>query len=178
MSNYYLHTMNLTRTLIIGNSGSGKSWLAKRLAEHLQVPWIDLDLIHWISDEHSIARPRAEALGMARVAASEERWVIEGVYDWMVSELVEQATALIWLCLEDEDCVNHIRQREAKRDEHNELLIALLEWAGSYRTREGSSGFVAHQRLFEGFNASKLQLMSRVEATAFINTVHKPTDRS
>jgi len=29
--------MNLTRTLIIGNSGSGKSWLAKRLAAQLKV---------------------------------------------------------------------------------------------------------------------------------------------
>jgi cytidylate kinase len=170
MSNHYPHTMNLTRTLIIGNSGSGKSWLAKRLAEHLQVPWIDLDLIHWISDEHSIARPRAEALGMARVAASEERWVIEGVYDWMVTELVEQATLLIWLCLEDKDCVNNIRLRESKRDDNDELLIALLEWASSYRTREGSSGFAAHQRLFEEFNASKLQLMNRAEVTAFVST--------
>ncbi|KNH23553.1 adenylate kinase [Pseudomonas syringae] len=173
MSNYYLHSMNLTRTLIIGNSGSGKSWLAKRLAEHLQVPWIDLDLIHWISDEHSIARPRAEALGMARVAASKNRWVIEGVYGWMVSELVEQATALIWLCLKDEDCVSHIRQREAKRDEHDELLIALLEWAGSYRTREESSGFAAHQHLFEGFSGSKLQLMNRDEVTAFVSTMQQ-----
>ena len=168
MSNHYPHTLNLTRTLIIGNSGSGKSWLAKRLADHLQAPWTDLDLIHWVSDEHSIARPRAEALGMARVTASEERWIIEGVYGWMVSELVEQATALIWLCLEDEDCVNNIRQREAKRDEDDELLMALLEWAGSYRTREGSSGFAAHQRLFDGFSGSKLQLMSQAEVTAFV----------
>jgi adenylate kinase family enzyme len=173
MSNHYPHTMNLTRTLIIGNSGSGKSWLAKRLAEHLQVPWIDLDLIHWISDEHSIARPRAEALGMARVAASEERWVIEGVYDWMVSELVEQATLLIWLCLEDKDCVNNIRLRESKRDDNDALLIALLEWASSYRTREESSGSAAHQRLFEEFSASKLQLMNRAEVTAFVSTVQQ-----
>lgn len=173
MSNYYLHTMNLTRTLIIGNSGSGKSWVAKQLAEHLQVPWIDLDLIHWISDEHSIARPRAEALGMARVAASKERWVIEGVYGWMVSELVGQATTLIWLCLEDEDCVSHIRQREAKRDDSDELLIALQDWAGSYRNREGSSGFAAHQRLYEGFSNSKLQLMNQAEVTAFVSSMQK-----
>ncbi|MCP1441507.1 adenylate kinase family enzyme [Pseudomonas sp. GGS8] len=175
MSNHYPATMNLTRTLIIGNSGSGKSWLAKQLAEHLQVPWTDLDLIHWVSDEHSIARPRNEALGMARVAASEERWVIEGVYGWMVSELLEQATALIWLCLDDEDCVNNIRQREATRDEKEELLIALLDWAGSYRTREGSSGFAAHQRLFEGFSGWKRQLMSRVELSAFVSAM-QPTD--
>ena len=175
MSNRYLPTLNLTRTLIIGNSGSGKSWLAKHLAEHLQVPWTDLDLIHWVSDEHSIARPRNEALGMARVAASEERWVIEGVYGWMVSELLEQATALIWLCLEDEDCVSNIRQREATRDEKEELMIALLDWAGSYRTREDSSGFAAHQRLFEGFSGSKRQLMNQAEVSAFVSAV-QPTD--
>jgi ABC-type dipeptide/oligopeptide/nickel transport system ATPase component len=173
MSNHYPHTMNLTRTLIMGNSGSGKSWLAKQLAEHLQAPWTDLDLIHWLSDEHSIARPRAEALGMARVAANEERWVIEGVYGWMVSELAEQATTLIWLCLEDEDCVSHIRQREAERDDSDELLIALQDWAGSYRTRGDSSGFAAHQRLFAGFSGSKLQLMNRNEVTTFVSTMQQ-----
>ncbi|WP_207262111.1 adenylate kinase [Pseudomonas sp. GW101-3H06] len=160
--------MNLTRTLIIGNSGSGKSWLAQRLSEQLQLPWTDLDHIHWLCDEHSIARSRAEALGMARIAASEERWVIEGVYDWIVSELLPRATALIWLSVEDEECVANIRQREANRDENDELLIALLDWAGSYRARDGSSGFAAHQRLFDAFGGFKLQLMCRTDTTAFI----------
>ncbi|KAA0971463.1 adenylate kinase [Pseudomonas sp. ANT_H12B] len=163
--------MDLTRTLIIGNSGSGKSWLAERLARHLQMPWIDLDSINWLSDECSIARPRAEALGMARIAASEERWVIEGVYGWMISELVHRATALIWLCIDDEECVANIRQREVTRDDNDELLTALLDWAGSYRAREGSSGFSAHQRLFEGFTGSKLRLMERTETPAFLSSM-------
>jgi adenylate kinase family enzyme len=163
--------MNLTRTLIIGNPGSGKSWLAERLAKHLQVPWVDLDTIHWLSDEHSIPRPRAEALGMARGLASKERWVIEGVYGGIVTELLPRATALIWLCVEDEECVANIRQREAQRDKNDELLIALLDWAGSYRMREDSSGFSAHQQLFEGFSGSKLKLRDRTEITTFTNTV-------
>ncbi|MFJ7107617.1 adenylate kinase [Pseudomonas sp. NPDC098740] len=163
--------MNLTRILIIGNSGSGKSWLSERLAEYLPVPWVDLDSIHWLSDEHSIPRPRAEALGLAWVEASEERWVIEGVYGWIISELMPRATTLIWLCVEDEKCVANIRQREAHRDRNDELLIALLDWAGSYRTREESSGFAAHQQLFEGFSGSKLKLRDRTEITTFADTV-------
>jgi adenylate kinase family enzyme len=160
--------MDPTRTLIIGNSGSGKSWLAQRLAEQLHLPWTDLDQIHWLSDEHSIPRPRNEALGMARGAASEQRWVIEGVYGWIVSEILHRATALIWLCVDDEDCVANIRQRETQDDER---LVALLEWAGSYRTREDSSGFAAHQRLFEGFSDSKTRLMDQAEITDFFGAM-------
>jgi adenylate kinase family enzyme len=155
--------MDFTRTLIIGNSGSGKSWLAERLAGHLQVPWTDLDRIHWLSDEHSIARPRAEALAMARVAAGQERWVIEGVYGWIASELLHRTTALIWLSVADEVCVANIRQREANDDER---LIALLEWAGSYRQRDGSSGYRAHRRLFEGFAGTKIRLTDRAQIAA------------
>ncbi|MHC8396739.1 P-loop NTPase family protein [Pseudomonas sp. LB3P93] len=159
--------MNLTRTLIIGNSGSGKSWLAERLAEQLHVPWTDLDQVHWTSDERSIARPRPEALGMARVLADEECWVIEGVYGWIVSEVIHRATALVWLCVDDEICVANIRQRE-NRPDNDGLLMVLLEWAGSYRVREDSSGFSAHRGLFEAFSGSKIKLMARSEITAFV----------
>jgi len=153
--------MDLTRTLIIGNSGSGKSWLAERL----QLPWTDLDRIHWLSDEHSIPRPCAEALAMARIAAEQEHWVIEGVYGWIASELLPRATALIWLSVGDEECVANIRQRETQDDER---LVALLEWAGSYHKRDDSSGFAAHQRLFEAFSGAKIRLADRKEIAALI----------
>jgi adenylate kinase family enzyme len=160
--------MDLTRTLIIGNSGSGKSWLAQQLAQQLREPWTDLDRIHWLSDEHSIPRPRAEALAMARIAADEQRWVIEGVYGWIISEILHRTTALIWLCVDDKECVANIHQRETQDDER---LVAMLEWAGSYRKRDDSSGFAAHQRLFEGFNGSNIQLMNRAEITAFASVM-------
>ena len=38
------------RTVIIGNSGAGKSALAERLAALIHVPVIDLDLLNWEGD--------------------------------------------------------------------------------------------------------------------------------
>ncbi|MNT66330.1 hypothetical protein D3C72_2043900 [compost metagenome] len=101
---------------------------------------------------------------MARIAADEERWVIEGGYGWIVSEILHRATALIWLCIDDVDCVANIRRREANDDER---LVAMLEWANNYRTRDDSSGFAAHQRMFDDFGASKIRLTNRVEITDF-----------
>lgn len=37
----------MKRILIIGNSGSGKSWLAARLAEELTIREVNLDTIVW-----------------------------------------------------------------------------------------------------------------------------------
>jgi len=164
----HLHTADFSRTLVIGNSGSGKSWLAERMARHLHAPWVELDTIHWLSDEHSIPRPRPQALAMTRIAADQERWVIEGVYGWMVSEIIHRATALIWLNVPQEDCIANICQRETRDDER---FLALLEWAGSYRTREGTSGFAAHRRLFEGFAGVRIQLMGRDEITDFVSEI-------
>jgi len=53
------------------------------------------------------------------------------------------------------------------------LLIALLDWAGSYRMRDDSSGFAVHQRLFEGFTGSKLQMKDRTEVMAFASTMRR-----
>jgi len=38
---------DLQRVLIIGNSGSGKSWLARQLAEKFATPATDLDNLNW-----------------------------------------------------------------------------------------------------------------------------------
>jgi hypothetical protein len=76
---------------------------------------------------------------MARVAARKTLGHRRGV--WLDRQRTSaRATALIWLSVEDEDCVANIRQREAGRNEDDRLLIALLDWAGCYRKREDPVG--------------------------------------
>jgi adenylate kinase family enzyme len=159
--------MDLKRTIVIGNSGSGKSWLAERVADNLTAPWVDLDLIHWEPGGYDIARNNEQAIALTRRAAASDSWVIEGIYGWLVREAESNATALVWLCIEETECVANIRNRGIRRGGHEDAFNALLQWAETYRTRKGSSSYSAHKEIFDNFPGSKSCLRYRSEVTAF-----------
>ncbi|GAB7526778.1 hypothetical protein PBS_57690 [Paraburkholderia sp. 2C] len=161
--------MNLDRTLIVGNSGSGKSWLAERIANHLGSPCVDLDLIHWLPGGYNIARERDEAVQLLRNAVTTDRWVVEGIYGALVNEIRDDSTALIWVCLDEAECVENIRQRGIRRGGDTASFAALLEWASTYRSRQGSSSYIAHQQLFDDYALDKRILQSRDDVTAFLD---------
>jgi hypothetical protein len=160
--------MNLSRTIIVGNSGSGKSWLAERIAGHLDAPSIDLDLVHWLPGGYNVPRERDEAIRMVRQATSADRWVVEGIYGSLISGIISDATALVWLCLDEAECVKNIRQRGVRRNGTPESLVALLGWAASYRSRHGSSSYTGHAAVFEKFAGEKTILQSRSDVRAFV----------
>lgn len=159
--------MDLSKTIILGNSGSGKSWLAKRISSHVGGSCIDLDLIHWLPGGYSAAREREEAIRLVRQAAKAERWVIEGIYGSLIHQVQSEATALVWLCLDEAECATNIRERGIRRDGTTESFAALLAWAASYRSRLGSSSYSGHAMVFKKYGGEKTILQSRSAVTAF-----------
>lgn len=160
--------MNLSRTIVIGNSGSGKSWLAENLARKMDCPGIDLDTIHWMGNGYGLARDRSDAIELTRSAATGEKWIIEGIYGWLVREIITHATALIWLRLDEEECIANIQHRGRRGLASEESFGELLDWTAAYRSRTGSSSFSAHQDIFDGFSGSKQCLKNRNEVIKFI----------
>ena len=97
------------RVSVVGNSGSGKSTLASALAEHLEVPWIELDSIYhqpgWIPLPAPDFRARVEA------AAAGDAWVIDGNYTAVRDLVWARADTVVWLDLRLVDTVGHFHSR-------------------------------------------------------------------
>ncbi|RQU71002.1 adenylate kinase [Burkholderia cenocepacia] len=162
--------MNLVKTLVIGNSGSGKSWLSEQLATAFGSAWVDLDLLHWEPSGYNMPRKREDVIAMAREAAAGERWVIEGIYGWIVSEILSAATALVWIDVDESECIENIRQRGMRRGGDAQSFAELLKWANSYRYRTGSSSYGAHEAIFNSFRGQKACLKTRDQVTAFADS--------
>lgn len=165
---------NFLRTVILGNSGSGKSWLSRHLSGVLACKAIDLDGIHWEPGSYSAARDRQIALELVQTAAVGERWVIEGAYGWLAAEALPRATALVWCAIPVEECLVNLRQRGVRRGGDAETFAALLDWAGGYATRQTSSSHAGHERMFQGFHGRKVKLSTRQDFSDLLGAIRPP----
>lgn len=69
----------MDRIFIIGNGGSGKTWLADKLGEKLEAPVTHLDNLHWLPN-FAGERVRSERDRLVADAADGPYWIIEGIY--------------------------------------------------------------------------------------------------
>lgn len=152
------------RSLIIGNSGSGKTTLARAMADHLQCPVIGLDQIHWEAGGFARKRDEQVARRLTQEATTADRWVMEGVYGWLAEEAMPRVQALLWLDLPWAECRAGLLERKADQPFDTDMLL----WAEQYWTRDTSSSFAGHQRVYEGFVGDRLHFCSRADVTAFV----------
>lgn len=114
----------MRRICIVGTSGSGKTTLASHLAEHLDIPHVELDALHWQSGWTSTATP----ILLTRVAEalSGDGWVVDGNYHALREVTWARADTLIWLDYSLPLVLSRITRRTVRR------LIARTElWNGN-----------------------------------------------
>lgn len=106
---------SVQRIAIVGSSGSGKTWLATRLAAVLGRAHVELDAIHngpgWAAASAEEMRAKLDLLRPASGA-----WVADGNYESKGGGLVrERADAIIWLDLSRRVVMSQLIRRTARR---------------------------------------------------------------
>ncbi|MFB0592349.1 AAA family ATPase [Aeromonas hydrophila] len=164
----------MKRILIIGNSGSGKSWLAARLAEGLTIREVNLDTIVWQTGGFNQKRPQHEIDQAIQTLAQEPSWVVEGVFGALAEQLLDAADTLLFLDLDWSVCRDSLlslgsqsaRQRDAMAAEKN--FQKLLVWALAYGQRASKSSRQSHRELFDRFPNAKHRFTTRAEVNSYL----------
>lgn len=157
------------RLLIIGNGGSGKTWLAQKLGVLLGNQVIHLDDLHWEPERYGVAREKAVRDELAAEASSGERWIMEGVYGELARMVLGRVTMLVWLDLPEDECVANAVERGIQGGGSQTKFQGLLKWIAEYRTRKNNlNSFDYHQQLFNQFRGARVCLNNREQIAKYV----------
>lgn len=153
----------IMRILIFGNSGSGKSRLARRLAGRNGLPVLDLDTIVW--SQSATFRPDHEILAdLERFLQANTSWIIEGCYGGWIERMLPHATEIVFMNPGEATCLSNCLARpweahkyssKAEQDAH---LAFLLDWVRGYYARPGDMSLREHRRLFDAHAGKKREI--------------------
>jgi adenylate kinase family enzyme len=153
------------RLLIMGNSGSGKSYRARALAAQHGLVHLDLDTIVWEPGRIAVPRaPEQVRADLLAFVAGHEAWVAEGCYGDLVQAALPYCSELVFMNPGREVCLENNRRRPwephkyASMEAQQGKLAFLLEWVGGYYERDDTMSYACHRRLFDGFVGNKTEV--------------------
>jgi len=85
----------MKRIMVVGTSCSGKTTLARAIAEAAGIPHVELDALHWGPDWSQCPLDRFREAVRERVAG--DCWVVDGNYAKARDIVLARATDAIWL---------------------------------------------------------------------------------
>ncbi|WP_459919116.1 P-loop NTPase family protein [Desulfocicer niacini] len=164
------------RIVIFGNSGSGKTWLAKKMSFIYSMSIVHFDEIFWEPGGFDKKRESNEILSLINESKKMSSWVAEGVFGKIAEHFIENTDIIIWLDIPLEICIKRlgIRGSESKkhmnREESEQGLKELIEWASQYYDRKNLNSYSGHRKLFNDFSKQKFRLRSESDVHEFLKT--------
>ncbi|MBW8010591.1 MAG: hypothetical protein FVQ83_05015 [Chloroflexi bacterium] len=108
------------RIHVVGTTGSGKTYTAKKISEVLGIEHIELDAIHW---GPNWSKPSSsEFRGKVKEALREQAWVENGNYGQGRDIIWRQLDTLVWLDYSLLSIMSQLIRRTLKRSFTWELL--------------------------------------------------------
>lgn len=153
------------RVLIVGNSGSGKSWTARALAQQHQLAHLDLDTIYFVPGLIAVARPMRQVLADLRAFVdTNPAWVAEGCYGDVIEAALPFCSELLFMNPGRDACLANNGKRPwephkyASKEQQDSMLPFLLDWVGKYYQRSDNCSYAFHRRLFDSFAGAKREI--------------------
>jgi len=160
----------LRKILLFGNSASGKSTLAKQLAQSENLAHLDLDLLAWQATNPPTRTPLVEsAQAIKHFMQLNDSWVIEGCYSDLLEIAKSESTEIIFMNLPVEKCIANANKRpwEPHKYESKEAqdanLTMLIDWISQYDVREDTFSKAAHLEFYQNYKSAKQMLTSNAD---------------
>ncbi len=148
------------RVVILGNAGSGKTTLARRLIGDRDVALLPLDDIAWNPGPER--KPPAESVAaVSQFIDAHEEWIIEGCYGDLVQAALPRCTELLFLNPGVEACIAQCQARPWEPGKFDApaaqqaMLDVLLPWVREYTARSDEFGLDRHRAIFDAFEGTK-----------------------
>ena len=129
---------------IIGCSGSGKSYLARKLSEKYCIPHFDLDDLPWDNhaEHYGVKMPPEKRSAMLQEIVQKENWIIEGVYYKWVQDSFRAADMIYVLEIPSRVYKFRILRRFFKRKlglekgkkETLHSVLGLIRWTDEFQS--------------------------------------------
>ena len=126
------------RIAIVGPMASGKTTLARQLAERLAVPHVDCDGLFWEADwtpaPMDVLRQRVSE------ALAAEHWVTDGNIGRLRDLQLPRITTLVWLDYPLHTCMRRLLRRHEGLRQHYEEMATTADARHVHVVRLGSPG--------------------------------------
>ena len=154
------------KLILLGNAGSGKTTMARRVMGDRDISRLSLDEIAWI-DRTPQRKPLKDSLRLLHefISANHE-WIIEGCYGDLIEAALPHCAELRFLNPGVETCVAHCRARPFEPEkfatpaDQETMLERLIAWVRTYEMRDDELGLKRHRQLYESFQGRKKEYTS------------------
>lgn len=148
--------MKADRIILVGSAGSGKSYLAKRIAEVTRYPLFHLDVEYW--KPGWVKPPREEWLEKQEKMTTGERWIIDGNYKSSLELRFAACDTVIFMDINRLVCIFNAIWRQGKKrsdlpaylsEKFDKEFLDFLKWIWAFSKTDRSAILAMHEKYAE-----------------------------